>query len=225
MKKKNNHKIIDTGIGSAETNMQLDEELLFELDPQGVPILHLYDWEGPSATYGYFIKPEELFDLEVVKRKGLSLARRPTGGGVVFHLWDYAFSLLMPSNHPLCFSTPLENYHFVNSLILKAMQPFLPSHSEAELFAVTQAGSFCMEKPTIYDVVVQGKKIAGAAQRRRKNGYLHQGTISLMAPDQSFLQELLLEKGVGESIATCSFVASIERDQIKSRLREEFQCL
>jgi lipoate---protein ligase len=44
----------------------------------------------------------------------------------------------------------------------------------------------------VYDVVHQGQKIAGAAQRRRKNGYLHQGTISLALPQTELLQEVLL---------------------------------
>ena len=56
------------------------------------------------------------------------------------------------------------------------------------------ADYFCMAKPTIYDVVYQGRKIAGAAQRRRKNGYLHQGTISLAFPQMGLLNEVLFPK-------------------------------
>ena len=48
-----------------------------------------------------------------------------------------------------------------------------------------------MAKPTKYDVMLQGKKVGGAAQRRTKLGFLHQGTISLQIVPEKYLQELL----------------------------------
>lgn len=185
--------------------MRLDEELLFSLDANGSPILHFYEWDSPSATYGYFLQPADELDLAAVKRAGISLAKRPTGGGIVFHLWDYAFSFLMPAEHPLCYPTPLENYRFVNSCVAEAVRPIMPNFSELFEHAEGEAGPFCMAKPTIYDVIVEGKKVAGAAQRRRKNGYLHQGTISLAFPDLKLLEEILLRKEVVDEINQTSF--------------------
>ena len=49
-----------------------------------------------------------------------------------------------------------------------------------------------MAQPTKYDVVLQGRKIAGAAQRKTKEGFLHQGTIALKMPNEELLRELLL---------------------------------
>ena len=51
---------------------------------------------------------------------------------------------------------------------------------------------FCMAKPTIYDVMVGSKKIAGSAQRKRKQGFLHQGSITLCLPKAKLLEEVLL---------------------------------
>ena len=50
---------------------------------------------------------------------------------------------------------------------------------------------FCMAKPTKYDVIWKEKKIAGAAQRKTKQGFLHQGTISLIPPNIDMLQQML----------------------------------
>lgn len=205
MKKKKSLIIFDTGINTAEENMRLDEEMLFSLDPSGSPILHFYEWQNPSATYGYFLDPGDELDLDAVQKRGISLARRPTGGGIVFHIWDYAFSFLMPAEHPCCHSTPLENYHFVNRCVAEAVRPFLTGSSRLLDFSDGKASSFCMAKPTIYDVLVEGRKVAGAAQRRRKNGYLHQGTISLGFPDQALLEEILLRKEIIEAMKVYSF--------------------
>lgn len=186
--------ILDTGVKTAEENMRLDALLLEELSPSGEPILHLYDWAKPSATYGYFVQPEKHLDLSM----GVDFARRPTGGGIVFHIWDLAFSFLMPSNSRHFSLSTLDNYKFVNKAVLEvatayfSLAPELILKDGEDLAADCQ--NFCMAKPTQYDVVYQGKKIAGAAQRRRKQGYLHQGTISLCAPDLRLLSEVLLSK-------------------------------
>ncbi|MES2274333.1 MAG: lipoate--protein ligase family protein [Chlamydiota bacterium] len=205
-------RILDTGIASAEENMRLDERLLDELDAEGAPILHFYQWAGLSATYGYFTLPEKHLDLGMVKKHQVNLARRPTGGGIVFHIWDLAFSFLMPSGHPRYSLNTLENYRFVNESVLEVMRTFFSLKEPLEIIPqdVPQLGldchNFCMAKPTRYDVVYQGMKIAGAAQRRRKQGYLHQGTISLALPQFELLSEVLLSKNeVLEAMRAYSF--------------------
>ncbi len=189
--------VLDSGIQTAAENMACDFDLLKRL--QKDPILHLYNWEGLSATYGYFIRPEKHLNLEAAQELKLSLARRPTGGGIVFHIWDYAFSFLMPSSHILFSQNPLENYRFVNEVVLEVMQDFFSlSHLDLTPHSFPISGedcqNFCMARPTQYDVIYKGLKIAGAAQRKTKLGFLHQGTISLAFPDEKLLRSLLLSK-------------------------------
>lgn len=190
--------VLDTGIATAEQNMNRDAILLNELEKD--PILHLYDWTHPSVTYGHFIVPEKHLNLRAVNKFQLSLARRPTGGGIVFHIWDLAFSFLMPSSHPLFSLNTLDNYRFVNSVVIDVMKNLLSLTDPVQLIQESAPSlgedcqHFCMARPTQYDVVYQGVKIAGAAQRRTRKGYLHQGTISLAFPSVDLLQEVLLAK-------------------------------
>lgn len=192
--------VLDTGSNSAELNMRMDEKLLADLSPNGEPVLHFYEWDGPSATYGYFIDPSKHINLEKSRMHRISLARRPTGGGIIFHIWDLAFSFLLPSSHSRFSLNTLENYRFVNEAVLEVMKNYLQLSNPVKLISRSmqakseETSCFCMARPTIYDVVYQGKKIAGAAQRRRKNGYLHQGTISLACPQKELLRDLLLSQ-------------------------------
>lgn len=189
--------ILDSGVRSAVENMQIDADLLDNLDPAGLPILHFYDWKGDSATYGHFVNPADFLDLPKAKKRGLSLAKRPTGGGIIFHIWDLAFSLLIPAEHPYFSTSTLENYQFVNQRVLDAVQGFkkmermqlIPEDAPA---LDASCMRFCMAQPTKYDLLYEGRKIAGAAQRRTKQGFLHQGTIALKMPDFSYLEEVLL---------------------------------
>lgn len=195
--------LLDTGPASAATNMEHDAQLLAGLEE--IPVLHLYDWIGFAATYGYFIDPKRHLKGELI-----DAARRSTGGGIVFHIWDLAFSFLMPASHPLCSSATLDNYLFVNRIVLSAVEElFQLKGSLTPSDAVPQGpncASFCMARPTIYDAVYNGLKVAGAAQRRTRRGYLHQGTISLALPDQKLLEQVLVDhEEIAAAMAEYSF--------------------
>jgi lipoate-protein ligase A len=222
-------KIFDTGTDLASANMRFDEELLQELKPDADPILHLYHWTNPSATFGYFIEVKKHLDLEKAKKWDLDLARRPTGGGIVFHIWDLAFSFLMPAKNPHFSVNTLQNYQFVNSTVLEVVRNYFCLSPELIKESVPTLGidcqNFCMAKPTQYDVVYQGMKIAGAAQRRRAQGYLHQGTISLALPNLELLEEVLLsKKDVLEAMNIFTFAPVRDAKEMKS-VREDLQKL
>lgn len=205
-------KILDTGKRSAEENMAIDAKLLEEMKPDDSPILHLYEWEGKAATYGYFLDPKKFLDLEKARALRLSLARRPTGGGIIFHVSDLAFSVLVPANFPHYSTNTLDNYDFINNAVKRGVNSFFENPESLSLLPDEplpldeSCRHFCMAKPTKYDVMLGGRKIAGAAQRRRKQGYLHQGSIAIALPKENFLNQVLL-KGtqVHEAMLTHTF--------------------
>lgn len=206
-------KVIDTGISSAEQNMAFDQDLLETLAfHQEGPILHLYEWAGPSATFGHFIDPYTLLQSEGIREFGLQLARRPTGGGLIFHLTDLAFSVLVPASHPGYSLNVLENYSFVNKIVIEIVKCFRQKNIEPTLLPKELGGCkngpchFCMAKPTKYDVMLEGRKVAGGAQRRTRYGFLHQGSISLALPDEEFLEKILLpESRILEEMRTYTY--------------------
>lgn len=213
--------------------MRFDADLLEKADRFSHPILHFYEWAGESATYGHFIDPAKLLKMDRVKQLSLQLARRPTGGGIVFHRWDMAFSILIPAKCPEFSLNTLENYAFVNQAVLSAVKEFLENKPPLSLIQEDIASwdpncsHFCMAKPTKYDVMWEGKKIAGAAQRKTHKGFLHQGTIALVNPDREYLEQILLPKTkVSEAMFahTCPLLGTsankaVEIDCAKQRLR------
>jgi len=188
--------IIDSGKSSAKENMALDIQLLANAGSHSQPLLHLYDWSVPSATYGYFTDPYLVLKLEAVRKIGLDLVRRPTGGGIIFHMYDFAFSIVIPSNDRAYSVNTLENYAFVNSIIIEALKRF--NGVDSMLHPIESppldghASRFCMAKPTKYDVMVDGRKVGGGAQRRTRDGFLHQGSIALSLPNEEFMSSILI---------------------------------
>ena len=152
------------------------------------------------------------------------MARRPTGGGIIFHLFDLAFSVLVPAGHPSFSKNTLDNYAFVNRAVEKAVKALLNEKDSSHLLATDpiaedkRAASFCMAKPTIYDVMIGDRKIAGAAQRRKKQGYLHQGSIAIAPPDLDYLREILIKSDkVVEAMSHQSF-SMLPQDYTQSDL-------
>lgn len=185
---------------SSQEIMDLDQNLL--LAPRH--ILHLYSWPTPTASYGCLVKPEEFLDTAKSQSLGLFLAKRPTGGGIIFHLTDLAFSFLLPSDSPHFSERTEENYLFVNGLVAKALEKHFPRKFS---FLKEEAGAsrFCMARATKYDIMVEGGKLVGAAQRRTKKGLLHQGSISI-CPPPPYIQECLHHNVYEEMKETSRFL-------------------
>lgn len=232
-------RIIDSGKASAHQHMARDRELLTNLK-KGEAILHLYEWESAyPLTYGVFMRPEK-FLVSNRTELGMDASVRPTGGGFVFHHGDFAFSLLVSSDHPWYRKSILENYHSVNSLVLKVLSRIFriegglarnedPHH--------TQEANFCMARVSKYDVLIGNKKIGGAAQRTVKQGFLHQGSIFLSGSSPEFYHQFLLPE-VADAIITaidhCAFFPlgiaaspidlAATRKEIKEKFIQIFSC-
>lgn len=193
--------IIEEGPFPPEQNMESDYQKLLDLDQSSLPALRFYQWQLNSATYGYFLKP-----FDHLKPELLNLAKRPTGGGIIFHDYDLAFSLLIPASHSHYSLNTLDNYSYVNSRLLSGLKKFNPLLPVQ--FYSSQGESkpnFCMARSTIYDLIINGKKVVGGAMRKTRKGFLHQGSICLRLPEKDFLNIVLNESSYKEEIMSHSY--------------------
>lgn len=213
-------KIKEAGPKSPQWNMDVDAAALQDV-PE--PLLRFYEWESPSATYGYFVDPWEFLDPMGVEKAGLCLARRPTGGGIIFHGTDLAFSFILPPSHPFYALNSLHSYHAINRRVLAAIYKAGPLLELSNIYSCSRGG-FCMAKPTKYDLLLDGKKVGGAAQRKTKYGLLHQTSLCLALPELSWLQSLFLSKSsIPQEIFSTSIGLGLElKESLKKCLIEEF---
>jgi lipoate-protein ligase A len=198
--------IVQSEAKSAQELMGLDQEFLETLSE---PTLHLYRFKNPSLTYGLLMKPEDHLHLDALEARNITLAQRPTGGGALFHLWDLAFSLIIPLKYICHIKGTLERYSILNQMTLKALRPFLDEGLKKDFLQKTPehgpGDRFCMAKPTQFDVMIEDKKCVGAAQRVTKKNLLHQATISLCAPDIDLLNEVLIDPKVPLAMKSSSY--------------------
>src|SRR5260221_13144552 len=91
--------VIDSGPLSAERQMKIDQQLIDSLVSLQSPLFRHYKWEKKSITYGYFLDPNKYIDTQIAKEKGFDIAKRPTGGGMLFHYSDFSFTVALPASH------------------------------------------------------------------------------------------------------------------------------
>lgn len=164
--------------GSAALNMAIDEALLESCHQ---PILRFYGWRRPSLSFGYFGKFEEI----ATEAKGRELVRRWTGGGSVPHGEDLTYSLVTPAGDPVSAHGPPAIYSSLHQAIQTALFGEGRETDLAEA-AAPKISDACFANPVRDDLLLQGRKIAGAAQRRTRAGFLHQGSIQLPGLSATF---------------------------------------
>lgn len=193
---------------TAKENMELDRALLQAAVAEEEPVVHLYQWKKKSITFGHFMNPFSFIKEEKLEMLGFDLGRRPTGGGVTFHHTDLAFSIIVPAKSRYYSMNPLDNYALINRRVIWALKRFADINGTLLGEEITQVAGdskhFCMAKPTKYDVMVKGLKVGGAAQRRTKDGFLHQGSISLIPLEES-VRDLFVDPEVFDNMSRHSF--------------------
>lgn len=164
--------IIQSGPGEAAWNMAFDEMLLEWSRLIASPILRFYSWTEPAATFGYFQRYKEIADWTQLR----PLIRRPTGGGLVPHDADWTYSVIIPPNHDWYELRAADSYRRLHEWIVASLKT-IGAPAELALAARKELPGQCFAGPEQYDVLYGGRKIAGAAQRRAKEGLLIQGSI------------------------------------------------
>ena len=153
-----------------------------------------YEWRLPSFTFGYSQKIEYVrAQLPPVEEGPFDVCRRATGGGVVDHRDDWTYALVIPRVHPLCEAAAPESYRIVHERIASVMSSLgedvvLKREPDGVDDGVEAGPTVCFARSERYDVVRgdTGAKVAGAAQKRAREGLLFQGSIARSAVSAAF---------------------------------------
>ncbi len=174
--------------------MAVDEAILEETGRgSSLPTLRLFAWEPPCLSLGY-AQPIEDVDLDRLHERGWDLVRRPTGGRAVLHTDELTYSFIAPINEPRVAGTLLESYQRLAKALVEALHLLvLPVQIQEQVSVpATQATNpVCFEVPSAFEITVEGKKLIGSAQARRKEGVLQHGSLPMYGDITRILQVLV----------------------------------
>ncbi|MCU6794840.1 lipoate--protein ligase family protein [Paenibacillus sp. WQ 127069] len=200
-------------------NMAVDEAILTAHSEGKVPpTVRFYGWDPATLSIGYFQRAAEEINFEQLKQEGLGFVRRPTGGRAVLHDQELTYSIIVAENYPGIPRSVTEAYRVLSEglvlgfrkLGLDAEMVQLASEDDKRKYE-SMGSAACFDSPSWYELVVEGRKIAGSAQTRQKQVVLQHGSILLdMDVDQLFrvllfrserLQERLRQQFVHKAVA------------------------
>lgn len=185
-------RLIEDAPRQGADNMAIDEMLLRRSSMSASPTLRFYFWDRPTVSLGYFQSLNAREDH--APSLTLPLVRRATGGGAIVHHHELTYSLIIPITDRLK-NQHLEYYFAVHRGVIATLANF---GIEAELAEGTQARQddpfLCFERRADGDVLIQGHKVLGSAQRRHASALLQHGSLLLQkssfAPSLCGIQDL-----------------------------------
>jgi lipoate-protein ligase A len=166
---------------SAAMNMAIDEALL---EAAVVPSIRFYRWQSPALSFGYFGKFGEVANYAGER----DVVRRWTGGGIVLHGDDLTYSVVIPARDQAFAEPSIVIYERIHRGLCAALngtgqRAFVAGGIEPLAITLTKQAAIgastynCFANPVRADVMIDGRKVAGAAQRRTHWGLLQQGSI------------------------------------------------
>lgn len=177
-------RLINSGEQTGAMNMALDEALLNSVaNGLSLPVLRFYRWQPATVTLGYAQSVHTDLDLDVCAQAGLDVVRRSTGGRAVLHDQEVTYAVISPLNTGLFGGSVLECYRAISEVLQKTLlQLGLP----AELVPGKSRGgqqnamkAVCFSVPSQYELVIEGRKVAGSAQKRHRQSFLQHGSLPL----------------------------------------------
>ena len=176
-------------------NMALDEAILEHIGRgESIPTLRLYAWTPACLSLGH-AQPFADVDMTRLKQHGWEVVRRATGGRAILHTDELTYSVIAPTNEPRVEGSVLESYNRLAQALLHAVKSLdIPVEmKEGKANNGATPNPVCFEVPSTYEITVNGKKLIGSAQARKKEGVLQHGSLPLTGDLTRICQALVFE--------------------------------
>ena len=160
--------------------MALDAAILEAVEKGAVlPTLRLYDWSPPCLSLGYS-QPFHDVDHDRLQAHGWDVVRRPTGGRAILHADELTYAVIGPKTDPRLEGGLMNSYQRISQALSQALiQLGLPVQIHSGKNPLAHNQPVCFENPSDFEITVEGKKIIGSAQARKKTAILQHGSLPL----------------------------------------------
>lgn len=223
-------RLIDAGPLDGPSNMALDEALFSCFDSKrSLPVLRLYGWHPPALSLGRFQEAEAALRLDLCAAEGVPVVRRMTGGGIIFHADEVTYSIV-------CTPEQIGEGRGVKDGFRRLCGFLLCAYRHLGLdagFAIDgnparerlgERTPFCFAGKEEYDVLVNGRKIGGNAQRRTRDAIFQHGSIPLVDRVEDGLRYLKAPApGAKRAVSLAGLGLQPDPDRMKQVVISSFQ--
>jgi len=205
-------RLLDTDLAPPSYTAACDEAIVKARQKKLVPdTLHLYRRDRPTISLGYFERVDDTVNLEAAERRGVQLIRRFSGGSAIYTDPDQIiYAAVM--RRELLPEDPNEIYEIICSALIRAMD---------------KLGLDAEFKP-VNDVLINGRKVSGSAQKIEKDVVIQHGTVIVDCDFDMMFDVLRTE---GKKVRSREGMTSISKelgrkvlmDEVKTALVQGFE--
>jgi len=199
-----NWRLLYTPPSNGAWNMAVDESILEHIHRgEASPTLRLYSWNPPCLSLGHAQSFSDV-DMERVKANDWEVVRRVTGGRAILHTDELTYSVTGSAEEPVLSGGILESYNRLAQALMFAIRELgLPVEMKehADQPATKNLNPVCFEVPSTYEITVNGKKLIGSAQARKKEGVLQHGSLPLIGDLTRICQALVFKDEAAREVA------------------------
>ncbi|MGC2064339.1 MAG: biotin/lipoate A/B protein ligase family protein [Thermodesulfovibrionales bacterium] len=221
-------RLIDSGKCAPAFNMALDEALALSVrQGSSPPVLRFYGWKIPSITLGCFQKLADI-DLEYCLAQGIPVVRRPTGGRAILHDAELTYSFSARTDLDFFSGGIINSYRNISEAFHQALHRIglqADVRREREKGAVLAGSPLCFQSSSYGEILLNGRKIVGAAQKRWSDGLLQQGSLSYEHNEELMLRICRVSR---DDLRRCmtgirEALPELDEDRLKDALTAAFE--
>ncbi len=161
-------------------NMAVDEALYEALESGASdrPVLRLYTWSPACLSFGFHQEFDAVCDADYIASRGFSAVRRPTGGKAVLHDAELTYSVVALHAAPFGGGL-LETYARIAAALAASLARLgLPVTVKERALAIAPGSAApCFLVPSEKEILVDGRKVVGSAQKRGPRAFLQHGSV------------------------------------------------
>ncbi len=213
---------IESKASSARWNMAVDEALLRTFKEGDLPIFRLYEWEEPSLSIGRFSDPLEVLHWESVEKAGMAYVRRMTGGGILVHGDDLSYTLIVPESFAKE-NGVRESYRYLCGFLLAFYRKIgVDADFAGEQGCRLAHTEVCLAGKERYDIVIDGRKIGGNAQRHTHEAMLQHGSVPKKIERRYFEPFFRKETGFDQAVTLEQLGIAMDSEHVRQVLKASF---
>jgi lipoate-protein ligase A len=172
-------RLVLSGDGLPAFNMEADETLFRSVLAGGPPTLRFYAWNPPSLSLGRFQEDPPEATLAACRAAGIGIVRRPTGGRGVLHHREITYSLTSRCEGPFAGAGLVETYRIIAGALVRGLARLGAEVVEGGRDRSRRSDPNCFAAPARREITWHGRKLAGSAQVREREGFLQHGALLL----------------------------------------------
>jgi lipoate-protein ligase A len=166
--------------------MALDEALLNCFTPEhSPPVLRLYGWCPPALSLGRFQDAAQVLNLDLCRDHAVDIVRRVSGGGVIYHADELTYSIVCTPGQIPPTTSVKDSFRVLTGFLIElyrtlGLDAAYAVDVEPDPAALGTRTDFCFAGRESFDILIDGRKIGGNAQRRQRNVIFQHGSIPII---------------------------------------------